>query len=115
MAIQTITLDPASGPMTGDAIVAAINAGSTAISRANAVSAAARPIAALEVTTAMLAANAVDNTKLATGVAKTNLDAMAATAVGYVKTSPTTGQFKVTTIQRDATGKLAVGYDDVAV
>jgi hypothetical protein len=104
MAIQTMTLDPAAGPMTGDAIVTAINAGSSAITRANAVSAAARPIAALEVTNAMLA----------TGVAKANLDAMTATARGYIQTAPTTGQFKVTAVQRDATGKLAVSYDDVA-
>jgi hypothetical protein len=95
MAIQTMVLDPNAGAMTGDAIVTAINAGSTAITRASSVSAAARPLTA--------------------GEAKANLDAMADTARGYIKTSPTTGQFKVIAIQRDATGKAAVSYDDVAV
>jgi hypothetical protein len=105
MAIQTMTIDPAAGPMTGDAIVTAINAGSTAISRANAVAATARPIGSTEVTSAMLAS----------GVAKANLDSMTDTARGYIKTSPTTGQFRIISIQRDATGKQANSYDDVAV
>ena len=44
------------------------------------------------------------------------LDSTAATKLGKaVITSPTTGQFTVVAIQRDATGKLAVSYDDVAV
>jgi len=43
------------------------------------------------------------------------LDSAAATKLGKaVITSPTTGQFNVLAIQRDATGKLAVSYDDVA-
>jgi hypothetical protein len=103
------------------------------------VAATARPIAALEVTDAMIAAGAikaklgaeadgaklvsaslaaaagVTNAQVATGQAKANLDAMADTARGYIKTSPTTGQFKVVSMQRDATGKLAASYDDVAV
>jgi hypothetical protein len=104
MAIQTMTLDPNAGAMTGDAIVTAINAGSTAITRANSVGAAARPIGSTEVTSGMLAS----------GVAKANLDAMTDTTRGYIKTSPTAGQFKVIAIQRDATGKAAISYDDVA-
>jgi hypothetical protein len=95
MAIQIMTLDPNAGAMTGDAIITAINAGSSAITRAACVSAAARPLAA--------------------GEAKTNLDAMTDLARGYVKTSPTTGKFKVIAIQRDAAGKLEASYDDVAV
>lgn len=44
------------------------------------------------------------------------LDSAASTKLGKaVITSPTTGQFNVVAIQRDATGKLAVSYDDVAV
>ncbi len=43
------------------------------------------------------------------------LDSTAATKLGKaVITSPTTGQFNVVSIQRDAAGKLAVSYDDVA-
>jgi hypothetical protein len=105
MAIQTMVLDPTAGPMTGDAIITAINAGSTAITRASSVSAAARPIGSAEVASA----------NLADGVAKANLDAMADTARGYVKTSPVAGQFKVVAVQRQADGKLAASYDDVAV
>jgi hypothetical protein len=44
------------------------------------------------------------------------LDSAAAVKLGKaVITSPTTGQFTVVAIQRDATGKLAISYDDVAV
>jgi hypothetical protein len=43
------------------------------------------------------------------------LDSAAATKLGKaIITSPTTGQFNVVTVQRDATGKLSVTYDDVA-
>jgi hypothetical protein len=40
---------------------------------------------------------------------------MTDTARGYIKTGPTSGEFKVVSIQRDASGKLDVDYDDVAV
>lgn len=44
------------------------------------------------------------------------LDSTAATKLGKaVITNPTTGQFNVVSVQRDATGKLQVSYDDVAV
>lgn len=44
------------------------------------------------------------------------LDSTAATKLASaIITSPTTGQFTVTAIQRDAAGKLAITYDDVAV
>ena len=44
------------------------------------------------------------------------LDSTAATKLdSAIITSPTTGQFTVIAIQRDATGKLAVSYNDVAV
>jgi hypothetical protein len=138
MAAQTMTLDPLAQSYTGDQMITAINGASTAITRANSVSATARPIASLEVdatkiaagaiktkltseadgskltTTELAAAAAIASGQVAAGVAKANLDAMAATAVGYIKTAPTTGQFTVTTIQRDSAGKLNVGYDDVA-
>lgn len=35
--------------------------------------------------------------------------------LGIVKTNPTTNEFKVKNIQRDANGKLDIEYDDVAV
>jgi hypothetical protein len=132
-------LDPNAASYTDDQIVGKINTASASITRASSVSAAARPIAALEVTDAMIATGAiktklgaeadgnklvsaslaaaagVTNAQVATGLAKANLDAMTDTARGYVKTSPTSGQFKVIAIQRQADGKAAVTYDDVAV
>lgn len=105
MALQTMTLDPNAAVYTDDEIVGKVNAASAQITRAGSVAAAARPIADSEVTSA----------KLASGVAKTNLDAMADTARGYIKTNPTTGQFKVVSIERQADGKAKVTYDDVAV
>lgn len=105
MAIQSFQLDPNAQSYTDDAIVAKVNAASTQITRGASVAAAARPIASNEVT----------DTELADGAAKANLDAMTDTARGYIKTSPTTNEFKVISVQRDAAGKLDVDYDDVAV
>ena len=105
MAIASMTLDPNAAAYTDDEIVGKVNTATAQVTRANAVAAAARPIADAEVT----------STKLGAGAAKSNLDAMADTARGYVKTSPTSGQFKVVAIERQAEGKLKVEYDDVAV
>ena len=105
MAIQVMYLDPNAASYTDNQIVGKVNTATDQITRASSVAAAARPIASGE----------VSNTELASGVAKANLDAMADTARGYPKTSPTAGQFKVIAVQRAADGKLAVSYDDVAV
>jgi hypothetical protein len=105
MAIQSMTLDPNAAAYTDDQIVGKINTAAAQITRAGSVAAAARPIAALE----------VDNTKLAAGATKANLDAMTDTARGYIKTNPIAGQFPVVSIERDAAGKTKVDYDDVAV
>ena len=105
MAIQTMVLDPNAAAYTDNEVVGKVNNATAQITRAGSVAAAARPLTSGEVT----------NTELATGVAKSNLDAMSDTARGYVKTSPTTGQFKVLAVQRDSAGKFAVTYDDVAV
>ena len=105
MAIQSMVLDPNAAAYTDDQIVGKVNTATATITRASCVSAAARPIATGEVT----------NTHLASGVAKSNLDAMTDTARGYIKTNPTTGQFKVISIERQADGKAKVQYDDVAV
>ena len=127
---------------TDDQIVGKVNTATANITRASSVSAAARPIADGEVATAKIATGAikaklgaeadadklvsaslaaaagVTNAQIATGQAKASLDAMTDTARGYIKTSPTTGEFKVVAIQRGtvASGaKLDVDYDDVAV
>jgi hypothetical protein len=139
MAIQTMVLDPNAATYTDDQIVGKVNAATAQITRAGSVGAAARPIAALEVTDAMIATGAiktklgaesdgnklvstslaaaagVTNAQVATGLAKSNLDAMTDTARGYIKTSPTTGEFKIVSVQRAADGKLEASYDDVAV
>lgn len=105
MAIVSFTLDPNAAAYTDNQIVDKVNAASTQITRAASVAAAARPIADAEVTSA----------KLDTGVAKANLDAMADTARGYIKTAPTTGQFRIISIERDAAGQQKNDYDNVAV
>ena len=105
MALTTMKLDPNAAAYTDDEIVGKVNAATAQITRASSVAAAARPIADAEVTSA----------KLDTGVAKANLDAMADTARGYIKTSPTTGMFKVVSIERDTDGKAQITYDDTAV
>ena len=141
MAIATMLLDPNAVSYTDDEIVGKVNTASANITRASSVTAAARPIASLEVTDGMLAAGAiktklggetdgnklvsaslaaaagVTNAQVATGLAKSSLDAMSDTTRGYIKTSPTAGEFKVVSIQRGtvASGaKLDVDYDDVA-
>ena len=105
MAIVSMTLDPNAASYTDDQIVGKINSATAQITRAGSVASGARPIADGE----------VSNAKLASGVAKANLDAMADLARGYIKTSPTTGEFPVVNIQRDATGKLDIDYDNVAI
>lgn len=115
MAIQSMQLDPNAASYTDDQIVGKVNTASANITRASSVDAAARPIATGEVGTTELAAGAVTNTELDGNAAKDNLDALADTSRGYVKTSPTTGEFKVIAIHRQAGGNLDVEYDDVAV
>ena len=105
MAIASFQLDPNAASYTDDEIVGKINTATADITRAGCVDAAARPIEAGE----------VSNSELAAGAAKSNLDAMADTARGYIKTDPTAGEFPVVNIQRASDGKLDVDYDDVAV
>ena len=115
MAIVAFQLDPNAASYTDDQIVGKVNTATANITRAGSVAAAARPIAAGEVDTTELAAGAVSNTELAVSAAKDNLDALADTARGYVKTNPLTTEFPVISIQRDAAGLLDVDYDNVPV
>lgn len=131
-------LDPNAAVYTDDEIVGKINAASAQITRASSVAAVARPIAAGEVDATALATGAiktklgteadgnklvsaslaaaagVTNAQVAAGLAKASLDALTDTARGYIKTSPTTGQFKIVSIERKADGKMNAQYDDVA-
>ena len=114
MATQSFQLDPSAASLTDNQVVDKVNAATNDITRAASVSAAARPIAAGEVGDPELA-GAIPSGKLATTAAKDNLDALADTARGYIKTNPLTGEFKVIAIQRDAGGNADVEYDDVPV
>ena len=104
MAKASFQLDPNAQTYTDDEIVGKVNAATAKITRAGSVEATARPIEDAEVT----------DTKLATGVAKVNLDAMGDTERGYIKTDPQTGEFPITALQRQIDGKLDIDYDDVA-
>ncbi|KKL81091.1 hypothetical protein LCGC14_1998230 [marine sediment metagenome] len=115
MAIASFQLDPNAQALTDDQVIAKINAATTDITRAGSVDPSARPIEALEVGTSELAANAVTNAKAEATLAKDNLNAMADTARGYIRTVPVTGEFPVVNVQRDASGLLDVDYDDVAI
>ncbi|KKL58436.1 hypothetical protein LCGC14_2225390 [marine sediment metagenome] len=115
MTIASLQLDPNAIAYTDDEIVGKVNTASVDITRAGSVDPTARPIEAGEVDTTELAAGAVTNTKAAATLAKDNLDALADTARGYVKTSPVVGEFPVINVQRDASGNLDVDYDDVAI
>jgi len=115
MAMQSMTLDPNAGDYSPDEIVAMVNAASAQITRTDSVAPAARPLGSKEVAAANIADGTVTNAQVAAGAAKANLDAMTDVTRGYIKTAPVTGQFKVISIERDATGKLKSDYDDVAV
>ena len=117
MAIQNMVLDPNAASYTDDEIVGKINTASDTISRAGSVDAAARPIAAGEISSTELAPGAVDSewSGLGAGDAAANLDAMPDTSRGYVKSAPTTGEFPIINIQRAADGKMDIDYDDQAV
>ena len=115
MALQTFTLDPNAQALSDNDVVNKINSATIDITRAGSVDPSARPIEALEVGTAELAANAVTNAKLDSSAAKDNLDALGDTVRGYVQTNPGSGEFPVVAVARDASGDLEVTYDDVAI
>ncbi len=115
MAIQSFQLDPNAQSYTDDQIVGKVNTASANITRAGSVDAAARPIAAGEVGDTELGSFTVTSSELDATAAKDNLDAMADTARGYIKTAPTTGQFPVINIQRTSAGLADLDYDDVAI
>ena len=142
MAIVSMVLDPNAASYTDDQIVGKVNTATAQITRASSVAAAARPIAAGEVDATAIAAGAiktklggeadgnklvsaslaaaagVTNAQMATGQAKASLDAMTDITRGYIKTSPTAGEFPVIAIQRGTVasgGKLDVDYDNVAI
>ena len=96
MTIESFQLDPNAQAYTNDQFATNVNAAPT-------------------VKIDNIAADAVGDTELTSTAAKDNLDALADTARGYVKTDPQVGEFPVVAIQRDATGKLDIDNDDVAI
>jgi len=107
MVIASFVIDPAAAiPLTGDEIVAKINTDTVdPITRASSVSAAARPLVSDE----------VSNVELTATAARDNLTALPDIDRGFVRTRPTSGEFPIVNIQRDAVGNLEVEYDDVAI
>ncbi len=129
MAIASIQLDPNAATYTDDDIVGKVNTATANITRASSVAAAARPITPGEVGATELADEAyttAEQTKL-TGIESSATTDQTGTEVQtailgladadrkLIKTGPQTGEFTVLTVQRDAAGKLDIGYDDVAV
>jgi len=131
MAKASFQLDPNAVAYTDDEIVGKINSASTGavITRANSVSAAARPIVAGEVGATELeneAFLAAEKTKL-TGIEDSAKDdqtgvevrdlivALGDTERKIVITDPQAGEYPVLAIQRNSTGKLDVSYDDQPV
>ncbi len=104
MAIERILLDPNAVYLSEDDVVAKINAATANIDRAGSVEAAARPLVDAEVTAP----------KLSSDAAKLNLDAIEELEREYIKTNPQAGEYKVTGVQVDSDGKLAVDKSDTA-
>lgn len=128
MVKQSFVLDPNAQSYTDDQIVGKVNASAVAISRVDAIDGAALGGVDMD--------DIADGTtnKGFTGTEQTKLSGIAENAtvdqtgaevrdliVGIAEadrkiviSEPVSGEFKVLAIQRDATGKLKVEYDDVA-
>lgn len=125
MAIQTMQLDPNAQSYTDDEIVGKVNSAAAAITRADAIDG-----------TALGACDSDDLTegstnKYDTGAPPTNDEvvtainnasnaitreaALSQDDLNIVKTNPTTGEFPIKNIHRQADGKMDIEYDDVAV
>ena len=140
MAIVSMQLDPNAASYTDDQIVAKVNAATTNVSadkvadgttnkaysatektKLTGIAAGAQvnpaDLAALDSTAATkLSGIEAGATADQTGAeVQTAILGLADSVRKLIKTSPTTGEFTVLNIQRDATGKLDVDYDNVAV
>ena len=128
MAKQTFLLDPNAQAYTDDQIVGKVNAASAAISRADAIDGAALGACDLDDIgdgSTNKGYTGTEQTKLS-GIAESAtadqtgteirdlIIALADDARQIVITEPVSGEFKVVSIQRDASGKAKIAYDDVA-
>lgn len=128
MVIQTAKLDPNAQAYTDDEIVGKVNAAAVAITRSDAIDGAALGAVDLDDigdSATRVAMSDAEKTKLGdveegatedqTGPEVRDLIlAIADTERGLVTTDPTTGQFKVVSIERDPDGKFNLKYDDMA-
>lgn len=128
MVIQSAKLDPNAQAYTDDQIVGKVNAAADPITRVDAIDGAALGDVDLDDivdSATRVAMSDTEQTKLggiATGATVDQTDeeirdlilALPDTERGLVITDPTTGQFKVVSIERDPDGKFNLKYDDVA-
>ena len=131
MAIASMQLDPNAASYTDDEIVGKINTATADITRAAAVNAGSVTVDATHAWT-----TDADVTKLGTiedsatsdqtaseiitainagTTAITREAALSQDDLNIVKTNPLTGEFSIKNIHRDATGKMDVEYESVAV
>jgi len=141
MAIQTDVLDPNAQSYTDDEIVGKVNAASANITRADCVEGSAQDWTGKDTddlsegtgnayfpSAAESKLNGIENgatqdqdgDEIVTAInggssSITREDALSQDDLNIVKTSPTSGQFKVKDINRQVDGKYAMKYDDVAV
>jgi len=128
MVIQSAKLDPNAQSYTDDEIVGKVNAATTPITRIDAIGGTALGGVDLDDiadSATRLAISDAEVTKLEgiaegaqpdqTGVEVRDLIlALSDTERSLVITDPAVGEFKVVSIERDATGKINLKYDDIA-
>jgi len=128
MVIQSAKLDPNAASYTDDEIVGKVNAAAVSITRVDAIDGAALgdvDLDDIDDSATRLAMSDTELTKLigieeGATVDQTDEEirdlilALPDTERGLVITDPTTGQFKVVSIERDPDGKFNLKYDDVA-
>ena len=121
MAKQSFLLDPNAASYTDNQIVDKINTASNAVTRVgftdlDKVSDGTTSKAYTSTEKSKLSGVEANATGDQTGVEVRDLIvALSDTTRKIVITEPTTGEFKVISLQRDATQKLKVSFDDVAV
>ena len=129
MTKQSFVLDPNAQSYTDDQIVGKVNAATAAISRVDAIDGAALGACDMDdLSDGSTNKGYTDTEKTKLGTVEDSATAdqsgaevrdlivgLSDTTRQIVLTDPQTGEFPVLSIQRDATGKLDVDYDDVAV
>ena len=128
MVIQSAKLDPNAASYTDDEIVGKVNSATANITRAAAIDGAALSGVDLDDIgdgATNKGYTATEQSKLSgidegAKVDQSGADirdlilALSDTERGLVVTDPTTGQFKIVSIERDPDGKINIKYDDVA-